>query len=310
MKLVASLRRGWSWIRSRSEVLVAALGLLVFFGLSEDMGVQLSTLQAALLWGAAAVYVSLILARPMVLPMKCPQSLTRERLKRAALIMIPAVLSVLLFQILLYQGPSRTGGSWRTILFLLLLIILGSIGIAAEARLPLDLFPILRRREVRRIVYAVVSALFLTMLIQVWSGLFGDLARSIGSALGETPPPDQGAVSGFAGYSLLGLLATQLASAALEELLFRAGILTLVWAFTGRWWVGLLVSSVCFGLYHISLSGMSAYFLQAPIIAVVDSFGAGLANGTLYRYRGLTTAVLVHGLGNWLLLTFLMQAGG
>ena len=72
------------------------------------------------------------------------------------------------------------------------------------------------------------------------------------------------------------------------------------------WRRGLLASSVCFGLYHISLSGMSDYFLQAPVIAVVESFGAGLANGVIYRYRGFTTAVLVHALGNWLLLTLLM----
>ncbi|MCL7452492.1 MAG: CPBP family intramembrane metalloprotease [Anaerolineae bacterium] len=310
MTLRANLERGWSWLRARSEILVAILGILVFFSLAEDMGVQLSTLQATLAWGAAAVYAGLILVRPMVLPTKDPGSLTRQRLKKAALIVIPTVLLLLLLQTLLYQGPSRSGGGWRTILFLLLLVVLGPTGIAAEGMLPVDLFPILRRREVRRIVYAAVSALFLTMLIQVWGGLFGDLAQSIGSALGEIPPPDQGAVSHFAGYSPLALFVTQLASAAFEELLFRAGILTLIWVLTGRWWAGLLVSSLCFGLYHISLSGMSDYFLQAPVIAVVDSFGAGLANGVLFRYRGLTATVLIHGLGNWLLLMFLMGSGG
>jgi len=60
---------------------------------------------------------------------------------------------------------------------------------------------------------------------------------------------------------------------------------------------------------HSVINGLSQYNLQAPVIAVVKSFGMGLANGLIYRYRGFTAAVLVHTLGNWLLVMILSATG-
>jgi membrane protease YdiL (CAAX protease family) len=70
----------------------------------------------------------------------------------------------------------------------------------------------------------------------------------------------------------------------------------------------LLLSALAFGLYHISpLSGMAAQNLQTPVTAILESFGVGLAMGLIYRYRGFTTAVMTHALGNWLVVMLLLR---
>jgi len=67
----------------------------------------------------------------------------------------------------------------------------------------------------------------------------------------------------------------------------------------GRWQWGLLASALLFGLYPISpINTMSRYNFQPPATAVVKSFGMGLANGLICRYRVFTAAILVHTLGN------------
>jgi membrane protease YdiL (CAAX protease family) len=199
-------------------------------------------------------------------------------------------------------------GPAGVVLAILLLTSLGTAGLAAERRLPIDLFPVLRRREIGRILYVLVAALFLAVLENMWSGIWGDIAAGIGRALGETPLVDNDAASYFDVGNPLRLFLNFLIGAGLaEEFLFRVGIMTPVWALTGRWGWGLLVSALIFGLYHISpLSGMAAHNLQAPVTAVLESFGAGLAIGVIYRYRGFMTAVMTHALGNWLVVMILL----
>lgn len=180
------------------------------------------------------------------------------------------------------------------------------MGVAAEEALPVDLFPVIRRREMRRILYVIVAALFLAMAQNLWGHIFGELSSGIGRALGETPPASREMTSYVDLASSFRLFISMLIGAGLfEELLFRVGLMTMIWALTRRWGWGLLVSAILFGLYHISLSGMATYFLQAPLSAVLESFGVGLAVGTIYRYRGFTAVVLMHALGNWLMLLLL-----
>jgi membrane protease YdiL (CAAX protease family) len=219
---------------------------------------------------------------------------------------VPLLIAALLIQNALFRPSNEPGGGglWM----LLLLAALGIAGVVAEGTLPLDLFPVFRRREVRRLVYVVVAALFLTMLAQLWDHIFGGLALQVGRALAETPPDSADVASYFASYAPWELFLTHLISAGFEETIFRLGIMTLVWALTRRWWLGLLASALCFGLYHISpLSSIAVYNQQAPVTTVLQSFGAGLATGIIYRYRGFLAAVLIHALGNWLLLMLLAQ---
>jgi membrane protease YdiL (CAAX protease family) len=293
-----------NWLKARIELLAPILGLPLFFGMLGWMDASLTNTQTVLVWGLAITYAVLVLWSPMTLPVKERQAVTWARVKRVAVIVVVAVAGALLLTMALRQSSSESSSG--EVFTLLLSISLGIAGVVAEGTLPIDLFPVMRRREIRRVLYVIAAALFLMVLVQFWSGLFDDLAKGIGGVFGETPPASRDAASYFDDYDPLSFFVGQLFSAGIEELFFRVGIMTLVWALTRRWGWGLFVSSVCFGLYHISLSGMSEYFLQAPVIAVVESFGAGLANGVIYRYRGFTTAVLVHALGNWLLLMLFM----
>jgi membrane protease YdiL (CAAX protease family) len=261
---------------------------------------------------AAIAYAALVVWSPMPLPSKAPRRMTSSEVKRTAVIVTVIVLVALLLLASLPTTSGRSGSGGLVSLFTLALIIaLGTAGLAAERTLPEDLFPEVRRREFRRLFYVIAAALFLTVLTQLWGSVWSGFARQMGSALGETPPPDRNMISQFAAYNPLQLLLYFLIGAGLfEEFLFRLGIMTLVWALTRRWEWGLLASALLFGLYHISpINGLSQYNLQAPVITVVKSFGMGLANGLIYRYRGFTAAVLVHTLGNWLLVMILSATG-
>jgi len=319
------VRRGASWLKARLEVLVPILGLPLFLLMAGQMGLSLTPIQTALLWGAALVYAGLVLWSPMAAPAKEVRPITRAWGLRAALLVAGGVVGATLLQAAVYEPPalaaqaqaSGQSGSGGSLLKLLLVITLGTAGVLAEGTLPVDLFPVLRRREVRRVAYIVVAAVFLTVVTQLWTELFGGLAQAIGGALGETPAESGDVAAYFDEYTPLALFLTHLVSAGLEELLFRVGILTGVWALARRMglggraavWLGLLISAVCFGLYHVTLSSLRVYFVQAPVTSVLQSFGAGLADGVIYRYRGYTTAVLVHALGNWMFLMLFMGAG-
>lgn len=304
-----------AWLKARRELLIPILGLLVFRAMLTWQNVQLSGWQTGAVVSTAVLYAVLVVWSPMALPAKEPQTVTRLALRQTAVkigLLVFIGFGVLAFLSLTSEdslAESRLGpvGALAAIL---LLTTLGTLGVVAEGKLPVDLFPVLRRRDARRIAYMVVSALFLAVIVQLWSGIWGDLAAGIGRAAGETPPGESEAAALFDMGNPLRLFLNFLIGAGLfEELLFRVGIMTLVWAITRRWGWGLLVSALVFGLYHISpLSGMAAHHWQAPLTAVIESFGAGLAMGLIYRYRGFMTAVMTHALGNWLVVLILLTS--
>jgi membrane protease YdiL (CAAX protease family) len=303
----------FAWFKARLEILAPVLGLLLLRGMLNWQNVRLTTGQTILVYGLALAYAVLVLWSPMALPAKAPRPVTRPELKQIVVkiaLLVLAGFAVLAVLSLTSSRPSGAGrlGPAGVVLAILLLTSLGTAGLAAERRLPIDLFPVLRRREIGRILYVLVAALFLAVLENMWSGIWGDIAAGIGRALGETPLVDNDAASYFDVGNPLRLFLNFLIGAGLaEEFLFRVGIMTPVWALTGRWGWGLLVSALIFGLYHISpLSGMAAHNLQAPVTAVLESFGAGLAIGVIYRYRGFMTAVMTHALGNWLVVMILL----
>ncbi|MBN1312691.1 MAG: CPBP family intramembrane metalloprotease [Anaerolineae bacterium] len=303
---------GWLW--TRIEVLVPLLALPVFFSMVRGDGGELPTGFTVLVWGAAAVYIGLVIWSPMALPAKNPQPVSWKQIGKAAQIVVPSMLAATLILVgLSYLRTQPGSGSPGFISALLLATLLGSVGVAAEGTLPVDLFPEFRWRKVKRILYAVVAAFFLILLSFLWENLFSSIvAEPIGAVMGEIELEAGDAASSFDTASPLLLLVNMLIGAGFfEEMLFRVGIMTIVWRLTRRWGWGLLVSALLFGFYHISpLSGQGAYNLQtAPVMAVLSSVGMGLANGFIYRHRGFLTAVLAHGLGNWLVLMIMSGAG-
>jgi membrane protease YdiL (CAAX protease family) len=193
----------------------------------------------------------------------------------------------------------------------LLTILFGSAGLAAERTLGPDLLPVFRRWEWIRVAYVLVAAFSLAMVAQLWGGIARDISGSIGEQVfGEAGLDVEGAASELAVGHPLALLANLMIGAGLfEELLFRLGILTVVWALTRRFWIGLVVSAFVFGLYHITpLSGMDSY-LATPFTAVMTSAAMGVYMGLVYRYRGFAAATLVHGLGDWIVVMMYVAMG-
>lgn len=252
----------------------------------------------------------------MVLPAKQPLPVSRAIAKRTLLFVALAVLggvAVLVIASLF----SDTGGEGKTrlpyfLLAVVLIITFGWGGLLAERGLAIDLLPVLRRKEPRRILYALVAAFFLAMLTFFWSNLFSGIIESIGQVAGEAGADAGGAAASFDLDNPFLLLLQLLVGAGLfEELLFRLGIMTIVWRITRGWGWGLLVSALFFRLYHItSLSGISTYYTGSPLTTVLTSFTMGIIMGAIYRYRGITTAVLVHGLGDWVVIMLLGSSAG
>jgi membrane protease YdiL (CAAX protease family) len=295
-----------AWLTARTEILVPVLGLPLFLMLLRSNQRQRSPALVGLGWGLAITYAGLVIWSPMGLPAKAPQQLNRTGFRRTAVMVVLIVVGAVVAQTALRVAfgappPSRNSPVASGLLFALI-IGLGTAGIVAERALPIDLFPVIRRRQARRILYVIVAALFLTLLEQIWSDIFGGIASSIGTALGEAVPGDRLPSQIDASQPIYLFFYFLIGAGIFEELLFRVGIMTTVWRLSGRWLWGLLVSALLFGVYHITLSGFSDYFMQAPATAVLNSIGAGLATGVIYRYRGFTTAVMAHTLGNWLLV--------
>jgi membrane protease YdiL (CAAX protease family) len=270
--------------------------------------------------GIPIVHIALVLWQPMRVPEKEPRPFDRAGLFRAARVVVPAVIVGVLISVVLRAIEDRSGeGStlWGLV-SIGLIVLFGTLGLAAERCLPVDLLPVLRgrerrpRREWRRILYVLVAAFSLALVGQLWAGIAEDIAGTIGrQAFGEAGLDMEGAASGFDVDSPLRLLVGLLIGAGFfEELLFRLGILTLVWALARRYSIGLLVSALLFGLYHITpLSGMDAY-LATPVTAVLTSAAMGIYMGLVYRYRGFTAAVLVHGLGDWIVIMMITSMNG
>jgi membrane protease YdiL (CAAX protease family) len=295
-----------AWLKVRVEILVPALGLPLFLMMLKSNEGQPHQALITLSWGLALSYATLVLWSPMALPAKEPQPPNCSAFRRTAVTVALIVVGAIVAQTALRTafGVTATSGNSPlvSLMTLTLIIGLGTAGIVAERELPIDLFPVIRRRETRRIVYVVVAALFLTVLEQIWSHMFRGVASSIGATLGETVPSDRLPSQIDASQPVYLFFYFLIGAGVFEELLFRVGIMTAVWRPAGHWLSGLLVSALLFGVYHVTLSGFSGYFLQAPVTAVLNSFGAGLATGIIYRYRGFTTAVMAHTLGNWILV--------
>lgn len=90
-----------------------------------------------------------------------------------------------------------------------------------------------------------------------------------------------------------------------EEGKYRLLFLTFFWKVTKKPWLALIISSLCFGLYHLTpLNSMYQVYWQFPVAQVVGAFLSGLIFGFFYMKRGFETSVLGHTLSDWLGVLF------
>lgn len=299
-------RRGWwAWFKPHRELLIPVLGSVFFLLMSgsEGPGVGLPIMVAVL--ALAVVYVAWILRAPkkLSLPEKLPRPIEQRDIWRtlgsvATVIAVGAAISLLASA--LSDAADELSYTLAAYLGMLMLIALtATAGLLAERGLPVDLIPALRQRSLSRLGYVLISAVFITFVVMIVGGvLSSNVASGIASLLGEAPI-SQDAASVESGPWFALLLDMLIGAGLFEELLFRAGAMTLIWKFTKKWGWGLIVSSALFGFYHITLSSLSGQFLEAPVYSVVNSAVMGLFLGYVYRKRGLTTVVLVHALMNF-----------
>jgi membrane protease YdiL (CAAX protease family) len=295
----------WAWFKPRIEILVPVIGLVLFLLMngSGDRPAGLPVLAGICV--LAGVYSTLIVRTPKFSnPAKQPQQIEKQdawkTLGQVALVVIGAA-AIAILTSMSSQEDSESSSSLGMYLIILLIIIgTATAGLLAEKTLPVDLLPLFRQRDLNRVLYVLSAALFITMLVMIVGGILSsNIGQAVSSLVGETPPT-QDAGEGFDRSQWPFLLLDMLIGAGLfEELLFRAGVMTLVWKLTKRWGWGLLISAVLFGFYHITLSSLSNHFLEAPAYSVVSSAVMGLILGCIYRYRGLSMVILVHALNNF-----------
>jgi membrane protease YdiL (CAAX protease family) len=296
----------WGWLKSRSELLIPVLGAAFFLLMSGGEGSGVDLPVTALVITLAAAHVVWVVRAPEKLPLpeKTPRPVERRDIWRTLGGVTAVVAAGAGISLLTSALSGETGESSYTLAaylaMLALITLAATAGLLAERGLPVDLLPALRGKGLNRLAYALVSSVFIAFVVMVVGGvLSSNVASGVASLLGEAPI-SQDAAAGMETERWFVLFLDMLIGAGLfEELLFRAGVMTLVWRITGKWGWGLFVSAVLFGFYHITLSGLSGQFLAAPVYSVVNSALMGLFLGYVYRKRGLTTVVLVHGLMNF-----------
>jgi hypothetical protein len=140
----------------------------MLYSIVQWTGGTLSPILQAAIIGLALLYAGLVISHPMALPAKEPAPLTRFAIRETAKPIAAAVIGGTLIMAALSAVVGTTSDSTRSstlgmLAALLLALIVGTLGAAAERTLPVDLFPILRRREVRhpcavRLLFSAAAA--------------------------------------------------------------------------------------------------------------------------------------------------------
>lgn len=90
-----------------------------------------------------------------------------------------------------------------------------------------------------------------------------------------------------------------------EELVHRLVLLSLVWAWTKRPWLAILVAAVVHSAYHFTpMNLLHESFRQFPVSQFVSGVVMGIWWGYVFVKRGFETTALGHTLSDWLPLLF------
>jgi len=176
------------------------------------------------------------------------------------------------------------------------------IGLAlARGILDYEPLPVVRavaRRE--RVLQSVLLFIGFAVLAVVAEIIASMLGTGVARLLGEVKQASEGSESAMP--ALWQLFFYFLSGAGIaEETVYRLVIVSLVWKLTSHPWVGILVSGVLFGAYHLTpLSGMYLTFWQYPLTQFFSSAFIGVVWAYVYVKRGYETAVLAHTLSDWL----------
>ncbi len=156
---------------------------------------------------------------------------------------------------------------------------------------------ITKRERVLRSLFLLVGFALLAVVTEIVAGMIG---TGVARLLGEVQQAGSGSQSAMP--PLWQLFFHYLAGAGIaEETVYRLVVVSLVWKLTSRPWIGMVISGLLFGAYHLTpLSGMYLTFWQYPLTQFISSAFIGVVWAYVYIKRGYETAVLAHTLSDWL----------
>ncbi|MBX4262222.1 CPBP family intramembrane metalloprotease (plasmid) [Clostridium estertheticum] len=171
--------------------------------------------------------------------------------------------------------------------------------------LPVSSSIINRNKVVKKILLTVIFSLSIVLVNIFVSNFSFSLCASIFHESDKTAQAMQMIPGANKWLSFFVLLS---GAGIFEEGMFRLFLLTFFWKITKRPWLSLVISSLCFGLYHLTpLNQMYQVYWQFPVAQVVSVFLSGLIFGFFYIKRGFETSVLGHTLCDWIGVVFFMK---
>jgi membrane protease YdiL (CAAX protease family) len=285
----------WDTLNQRAEAVFAALAGLAMVALAATSPSTLTILGLAF----ALVYLLVTwcygqVVRVPAQPIRPPH--WRRGLAWGFIVSV-AFLAATMATRAMFRQAGNAAQRQSSLLAPLIILALFSLGFATLPAVPWNLLPLIRAEDRRaaliRLVYVIAAAPFLGVVVQ----MAGAIGMGIAQGLSGEPNVTQQAAQALGGIPAWQLFLRLLLGAGIaEELMWRVGVMTAVWALTRRWWIGLLVSSLAFGAYHLTpgLNSLAEIFWQMPWSQFTASAATGLVLGTIYRYRGLEAAILAH----------------
>ncbi|HEX3017329.1 MAG TPA: CPBP family intramembrane glutamic endopeptidase [Caproicibacter sp.] len=162
---------------------------------------------------------------------------------------------------------------------------------------------IIKREKVLKKVMLTVA---FSLIIVLVSGIIGSFGFNLCLSVFHEPDKRAQAMQMLPYKNKWLSFFTLLAGAGIaEEATYRLFFLTLFWKLLKNPWFALVLSSLCFSLYHLTpLDTMYQVYWQFPIAQVIGVFLSSLIFGFFYIKRGFETCVLGHTLLDWTSVIF------
>lgn len=223
----------------------------------------------------------------------------REELTKS---MIPALVIGLIYAAGFAFGTLQAESAVKGVFGGFAIFCLSSMGLAFAKGIPgFEPLPVAAgsakgKGRLRQFVSFLLAAVLLAILILatdmfkvVFLTLFHESGRSV-QAVGSLPAKNK-----LLAFPLL------LAGAGIaEESMFRLFFQSLFWRLFKKPWIAILLSSLCFALYHLTPADtMYQVYWHYPLTQVSTVFLSGIVLGWFYRKRGFETAVLGHTLSDY-----------
>jgi membrane protease YdiL (CAAX protease family) len=148
---------------------------------------------------------------------------------------------------------------------------------------------------------SIAIMLLIAVLVVIPALLIGNIGLSIGQQIFHEQNRTNQAMGAFPPNKWMTFFLLWSGAGIAEEAPYRLVCLSFFWWLTRRRNWAILISSMIFGLYHLTpLDGMYRIFWQFPISQFIASTLIGLIWGYIFVKRGFETTVLGHTFSDWI----------